>query len=181
MQGSCALGQPTALAQHWAVARTPPQFGAERRAAQLLGDAGFATYAPRYRQVHVLRGKRAQRVMPLFPSYLLVLMTPHQVRSVIAAARDRVTELLMSGDMPARLAHSEVARLRASEDRDGFVVLDLRSPFARGERVRVADGVFIGYRGVCEDMDAQARVAVLLSMMGRKVRVMLGAEQLEAA
>jgi transcriptional antiterminator RfaH len=49
-----------------------------------------------------------------------------------------------------------------------------------GDTVRIIDGVFSACLGLFEGMADRERVAVLLDLMGRKVRVVMGEEMLAA-
>lgn len=164
----------------WYVAKTQPRFGAERRAIDALTSAGHQTYRPLYSRTRVLRGRRTERVLPLFPTYLFVAAVAHWCR-VLDDARGHLLNLVMSGESPAIMHAAEVARLRATENHRGLVQLEERPRFLRDQRVRVTEGVFAGYRGLFQDATADERCSVLLSMLGRHVRVTLGAEALEAA
>jgi transcriptional antiterminator RfaH len=74
-----------------------------------------------------------------------------------------------------------VAALKAREDDKGFVKLDLRSPFAPGDKVRVLVGAFMDNAGLFNGMEDHDRVSILLDMLGRKVRVLLDADMVTAA
>jgi transcriptional antiterminator RfaH len=50
-----------------------------------------------------------------------------------------------------------------------------------GDKVRVVDGVFVESFGLFEGMADRDRVAILLDLLGRKVRVVLDRESVAAA
>ena len=71
--------------------------------------------------------------------------------------------------------------LRRREDADGFVQLDHRPRFSPGDKVRVVGGALCDSIGLYEGMSSRERVAILLELLGRKVRVVLDNQSVEAA
>ena len=71
--------------------------------------------------------------------------------------------------------------LELREDERGFVRLDTRPRFALGDTIRVVDGVFEACRGLFDGMADRERVAILLDLLGRKVRVVLDGDAVAAA
>ena len=74
-----------------------------------------------------------------------------------------------------------VDELRRREDEQGLIRLDLRPRLTPGAKVRVVDGVFSDCLGLFEGMADRERVAILLDLLGRKVRVVLDGESVAAA
>jgi transcriptional antiterminator RfaH len=163
----------------WYVVQTHPH--AEGKAASHLERQGYSVYLPR----HLKRRRHARRVdvvaAPLFPRYLFVamdLMTQRwrSVQSTIGVAR-----LVCSGEEPAVLPAAVIKELRSRENEAGFVQLDLRSKFAPGDKIRVVEGAFTTCLGLFDGMADRERVAILLDLLGRKVRVVLDGEAITAA
>jgi transcriptional antiterminator RfaH len=91
-----------------------------------------------------------------------------------------VTRPVCRGDVPAELPVAVIADLRRRKDQQGFV--QHRQPGLNpGDEVRVLRGAFSEFLGRFEGMTSGERVAILLDMLGRKVRVVLDAEVIEAA
>jgi transcriptional antiterminator RfaH len=82
---------------------------------------------------------------------------------------------------PVSVDDSVVDALKAREDESGFVRLERRSPFSPGDRVRVVDGAFVDSIALVEGVTDRERVSILLEFLGRKVRVLVGAELIAAA
>jgi transcriptional antiterminator RfaH len=164
---------------HWYVAQTLPN--AESRAVAHLGRQGFSTYLPRY----LKRRRHARRVdvvpTPLFPRYLFVEIDTavHRWRSICSTVG--VSRLVCNGDVPQAVPDPIVAALRAREDENGFVQFDLRSSFRAGDKICVLDGALTGCFGLYEGMKDSERIAVLLDLLGRKVRVIVDVESVAAA
>jgi transcriptional antiterminator RfaH len=75
------------------------------------------------------------------------------------------------GNDPVPLPEGVVDEIRAREGERGFVKLGLPAGVRPGSPVRLIDGVFAEYRGVLERLADDRRVAVLLNLLGREVRV----------
>lgn len=162
----------------WYVAQTHPH--AELRAAAHLERQGFATYLPRYRK----RRRHARRVetveAPLFPRYLFVAidLAAQRWRSIHSTLG--VSRLVCNGTDPEALPDDAIAQLRAREE-GGFVQLPVRPSFKPGEQVRILDGAFASCLGLYDGMQDGERLAVLLELLGRKVRIFLDPESVVAA
>jgi transcriptional antiterminator RfaH len=165
--------------ERWYVVQSQPN--AELKAAAHLNRQGFTTYLPRYMK----RRRHARRVedvpAPLFPRYLFVGidLTTQRWRSIFSTVG--VSRLVCNGDAPQAVPEPIVAALRARENERGLVQLDLSPRFRAGDKICVLDGALAGCFGLYEKMKDSERVAVLLDMLGRKVRVIVDAESVAAA
>jgi transcriptional antiterminator RfaH len=167
------------MSARWYVVQTHTH--AEAKAAAHLARQGFTAYLPRY----LKRRRHARRIetvaVPLFPRYLFVTVDVmcqrwRAIHSTIGVAR-----LVCNGDDPVAVADKVIETLRAGEDGQGFVSLRQRPRFALGEKVRVLDGVFADCLGLFDGMKGSDRVAVLLDLLGRKVRLVLDEFSVAAA
>jgi len=162
----------------WYVVQT--QAHAEAKACAHLLRQGYGVYLPRYlrRRRHARRTEAV--AAPLFPRYLFVAidMTVQRWRCIHSTCG--VTRLVCNGDEPAAVPEGVVDELRRHQDAHGLVRL---SPprFAEGDEIRVVDGVFRACHGLFDKMTDSERVAVLLDLLGRKVRVVLDGESIAAA
>lgn len=167
----------TSSAQRWFVVQTRPN--SESKATAHLARQGFEVYLPRY----LKRRSHARKVdmvsAPLFPRYLFVAFDPyvHGWRSIRSTLG--VTQLVCHGDRPVAVADDIVSDLRSREDDKGMVWLD-RKTFTPGEKIRVVSGAFCDHLGIFEGMSDRERVMVLLDLLGRKVRVLMGVDVVEA-
>jgi transcriptional antiterminator RfaH len=161
----------TLLTPRWYVVQTQPH--GETKAVWHLERQGYATYLPRYEK----RRRHARRIetvaAPLFPRYLFVAidMAAQRWRSIQSTIG--VSRLVCNGDDPAALADGVIDGLKRRQDERGFVLLDSRPRFKPGDQVRIVDGIFASRLGLFEGLSDGERVAVLLDMLGRKVRVVL--------
>lgn len=163
----------------WHVVQVHPR--AETKAQIHLDRQGFVTYLPRY----LKRRRHARRTeivpAPLYPSYLFVAFNRaiHRWRSIYSTVG--VARLVCNGEVPAAIDNSIIDGLKNRENADGFIQLGRRLQFAAGDKVRVREGVFCDCLGLFESMGDRERVAILLELLGRKVRVVLDEEFVVAA
>jgi transcriptional antiterminator RfaH len=167
------------MTSRWYVVQTQPH--AEIKAMGHLIRQGFVAYLPRY----LKRRRHARRVetvaAPLFPRYLFVTVDVETQRWRSIHSTTGVARLVCNGDDPAPVPPDVVAALQLREDDAGFVKLERRQQFTPGERVRVVDGVFADNLGLFEGMADKERVAILLDLLGRKVRILLDEGAITAA
>ena len=167
------------MTERWYVVQSQPN--AEQKAVFNLERQGFGTYLPRY----LKRRRHAHRVdivpTPLFPRYLFVTidLSAQRWRSIVSTIG--VSRLVCHGDRPAPIAGHILETLREREDMGGFVRLDLRPNFRAGDKIRVLDGIFTDCLGLYEGMRDSDRVAILLDLLGRKVRVTVDMESVAIA
>ena len=169
----------TDFCSRWYVVQTHPH--AEAKASWHLHRQGFTAYLPR-----ILKQRRHARCIervaaPLFPSYLFVSIDMATQRWLAIDSTIGVTRLVRNYDRPAPVDEEIVAALKRREDAAGFVQLECRPRFARGDKVRVIGGALFDCCGLYEGMTGQERVAILLELLGRKVRVVLDDHIIEAA
>jgi transcriptional antiterminator RfaH len=166
-------------AARWYVVQT--HVHAETKAVLHLDRQGYATYLPRY----LKRRRHARRIetvaAPLFPRYLFVAIDRASQRWRSIQSTIGVTHLVCNGDEPANVSNGVIEQLRGREDERGFITLDTRPRFACGDKIRVVDGVFDACMGLFDGMADRERVAILLDLLGRKVRVVLDGDSIAAA
>ena len=116
---------------------------------------------------------------PLFPRYLFVRidLDAEQWRSVLGTVG---VISLVGGDPPAPVADTVIEAIKARCDAQGLVRIDPGLGLSEGQGVRIAEGPLADLEGVFLEIDDQSRVAILLSLMGRRVRVQVDAGNVEA-
>jgi transcriptional antiterminator RfaH len=163
----------------WYVAHTQPH--AEAKAVAHLNRQGFEIYYPRY----LKRRRHARKIetvaAPLFPRYLFVAVDLEAQRWRSIYSTVGVTRLVCNGDDPAAVPAAVVAALKSREDAHGFIKIESRPAFRPGEQVRVLSGAFSSFLGLFEGMAERERIAILLDLLGRKVRIVLDADLVAAA
>jgi transcriptional antiterminator RfaH len=166
-------------ATRWYVVQTRPH--AENKASEHLRRQEFEVYLPRY----LKRRRHARRVdtitVPLFPNYLFVAIDVATQRWLSIQSTIGVARLVRDGDRPAPVPQGVIEMLKGREDANGHIQLDRTPRFSPGDHVRIAEGALCDCLGLYEGMSGEARVAVLLDLLGRKVRVFLRTDVIEAA
>lgn len=161
------------MAHQWYVVHTRPH--KEAHADLHLRRQGFATYLPRYQRSrrHARRTETVAR--PLFPRYLFVALDVARDRWRSIHSTIGVSHLILAGEEPLSVPDRIVAEIRARETDDGYVALGLPAGIGPGSRVRLIDGIFADAKGVLERIADDRRVAILLELLGREVRVFVPA------
>jgi transcriptional antiterminator RfaH len=163
----------------WYVVQT--QVNGELKAVQNLLRQGFGVYLPRYLKRRCHARKIDFTAKPLFPRYLFVAVDMATQRWRSIQSTFGVARLVSNGDDPAMVPDGVVCALKAREDAKGFIVMESRPFFAPGDRVRVQAGAFMDSEGLFSGLADHDRIAILLEMLGRKVRVCLDADMVAAA
>ena len=163
----------------WYAVRT--QINAEAKAARNLLRQGFEIYLPHYLKRRSHARKVEKIAAPLFPRYMFVRIDLATQRWRSVQSTYGVSHLVLNGSDPAPVAGEVIQALKAREDASGYVTLEQRPKFAIGEKVRVLAGVFADNLGLFDGMADRDRVAILLELLGRKVRVSLEADLVAAA
>ncbi|WP_246669526.1 MULTISPECIES: transcription termination/antitermination protein NusG [unclassified Bradyrhizobium] len=145
-----------------------------------LARQGFDVYFPRYLKRRSHAGKVDMVAAALFSRYVFVSIDLTKQQWRVIRSTVGVAQLVCHGDRPAPLADGIVAELRSREDDRGLIQLN-RSAFRPGEKVRVVGGAFADHLGMFEAMGDSERVAVLLDLLGRKVRAVMNINVIEAA
>jgi transcriptional antiterminator RfaH len=92
-----------------------------------------------------------------------------------------VLRLVTNGGEPAPVPAAIIDAMRQREDDKGYVKIDQGPAFNLGDKVRVLAGAFTDSLGLFDGMADRERVAILLDLLGRKVRVKLDAGLVVAA
>jgi transcriptional antiterminator RfaH len=163
----------------WYVVQT--HVNAETKAARNLIRQGFEIYLPKY----LKRRSHARKVecvpSPLFPRYLFVRIDIATQRWRSIHSTFGVSHLVSNGSEPAPVSQQVLCALKGREDEGGYVRLDPPPKFTVGEKVRVLAGLFADSLGLFDGMADRDRVAILLDLLGRKVRVSIDGGLIAAA
>jgi len=166
------------VAPSWYVVQT--QIHAERKAAANLQRQGFDTYFPRFLKRRKLARRVEQVAAPLFPRYLFVSIDLTNQRWLAIQSTLGVSHLIRMGDAPAVVLPGVIEGFKQREDENGLIRLVRQPLFAPGDKVTVLEGPFQDCYGLYEGLRDGDRVAILLDLLGRKVRVSLEPELVAA-
>lgn len=119
------------------------------------------------------------QIEPLFPRYLFIHLDAvtdnwAPIRSTIG-----VTNLVRFGEEPAVVPQGLVELLMARDNASGVQELPPEE-FRKGCRVRISEGLMMGYEGIYLAKTSRERVRILLDIVGTQTRVNLKLTYLEA-
>ena len=157
----------------WYAIKTNPK--QEAQAERSLRSLNFETFAPMIHERSQLRigTESGHRLAPLFPGYIFASFSAEHHLPSIRMARG-VQAILSFGNGPAQVDDSVITLLRAR-------VAELERPrqretFQPGDRVVIQDGLLCGLTGIfARKMGGSERVAVLLSVLNSRARIVLDA------
>src|SRR5262245_33529823 len=149
---------------YWTVAQLVPN--RTSLALHMLAQQNFTVYAPKIRELRIIRGRKTEVLSALFPGYAFVLIT---LQWHAAHWCPGVVRLVMDGMQPAKVADDVIREIRARE-RNGAIEFPRRVP-KRGDRIRILAGTCRGHLAIYAGMAAHERITVLLEMLGRQQRI----------
>jgi transcriptional antiterminator RfaH len=163
----------------WCVAHTQPL--KESVAQKNLLDQGYDVYMPRFKKTVRHARKVEERLMPLFPRYIFVGIDFSSALWRNINGTRGVSYVVMAGEnTPSKVPVSIIHELKSQEVSEGVVPLSSIITFSKGEKIRVIEGVFADHMAVFESMDDKSRVQVLLTFMGREMKMALPTYAVEA-
>jgi len=158
----------------WYAVHTQPR--REETALQNLMRQGFTAFLPQYRK----RRRHARRTdwvrAPLFPRYLFVAMDIARARWRAVSSTFGVAHLVCHGERPVSVPAGVVDDIRSRLDDNGLFQFATAAMFRKGEVVQVTFGPFADQLGLFEGVTDEDRVVLLLTLLGRQVRVKLPSE-----
>ena len=169
------MSEPT---MRWYVAQT--RVNCEAQAASNLLRQGYAVYYPRYLRQRRHARKLETVIRPLFPRYIFIGIDLAAQRWRVVCSTLGISHLVTTGDRPLPVPDAVIDDLRGREDKDGFVRLENRS-YSPGDKVRVVAGAFAETFALFEGLSDRERVSILLDLLGRQVRVVLGVDLIAPA
>lgn len=157
----------------WLVIHTKAR--AEEQAAAQLVNQGYKVFLPKIRE-RKRRSNRWQWVTgPLFPRYLFVNVTLGKkdvapIRSTIGVAT-----IVRFGQTMAQVSEDVITYLQAHQDEE-IGAVQAKNTYKPGDAVEILDGPFEGVNAVYQLRKGEDRVTVLIELLGRKSKVVLGKE-----
>jgi transcription antitermination factor NusG len=150
----------------WYCAQSPPN--EEFRAFRAISEAGFSAHLPRRLLKRRNYGRIQQLVRPLFATYLFIQFDVRADPWGAILRLPGVRRMLRGADgqpEPLRLGVVEAIQKRGRAG-DG-VIDDEAAAFPVGDPLRIVDGPFREWTGVCQWSTDEA-VGVLMTLFGRE-------------
>jgi len=150
----------------------------EKWARSNLWERGFEVYLPQYRRQRRHARKTDWVSAPLFPRYLFVSADPENPGQRSINSAPGVINLVSFGERPATISDQIIQAIRAREDAAGHVKLVETNTLKPGDQVRLHSGAMADHVGLFERRGDADRVVILLSLLGREVRVKVPANSI---
>jgi transcriptional antiterminator RfaH len=159
--------------QNWYVAYTCSRH--EKYLAEQCEKHGITAFLPVYAVQRYWKRRRAEVLLPLFPSYVFVRMALAERFRVLALPG--IVSLVSCRGVPAVVPESQIEPLRKA------VTLGRAEPcvyLQSGKRVRVTAGPLVGLEGVIHEVKNKVHVIVSFECMNRSVLISLDATEVAA-
>ena len=152
----------------------------ETKALFNLRRQGFNAYLPQHKKTR-RHARRTDIVLaPLFPKYLFVEFDLDMENWSCINSTLGVSKLIKFGTTPTPLPTELIDEIQAREDSKGMVTLNRDLDIKQGDKVTVINGAFNDHVGIFECQNDDARIVILLNLLGRDVRVRLPSSAISA-
>lgn len=152
----------------WMLATSKPYQG--REAVKEAEAQGFQCLLPEFRETRVERGRRVEKILPVFGSYLFVNLVPQwsdllEIRSI--------RDVVRYGEHPVPIPDRAIEELSSRIDENGFFIMPRkeRGRFKKNARVTPSDGPLKYFVGIYQGLTGRDREAALFNMMGASRRI----------
>ena len=144
-----------------------------------LSDKIEDVLVPMHEITEVKRGKRVQRKIKYFPSYILVRMEMNKELYHIVKNIQKVTGFLGTRGNPVPVSEKEIDKIMG-RIKEGTLAPKTQVSFDIGEQVKVCNGPFASFSGLVEEVDEEkSRLKVSVSIFGRPTPIDLEYNQVE--
>lgn len=178
----CEFNETVYLRQHcadlsfqrkWYAVFTVPQN--EKSAIKHLHLRNVESFLPTYETIRVWKNRqRVKTVLPLFPSYLFVHISPWERAQVLQCPG--VLHVVGNGRQYVPLEEAEIEFLRS-----GFHgrTVEPFSELVVGEKVRIKTGIMQGVEGILVRKNSSLRFVLTINLINRHAAVEVDADALE--
>lgn len=130
--------------------------------------------------VEVRKGEKRTSKRKFFPGYILVNMEFNERTWYVVKETPKVTGFVGgSPTNPSPVPEEEISRL-TNQISEGAIRPRPRIEFENGDQVRVADGPFLNFNGVVDEVNLEkGKLRILISIFGRSTPVELEFSQVE--
>ena len=144
-----------------------------------LNDKIEDVLVPMHEITEVKRGKRVQKKIKYFPSYILVRMEMNKELYHIVKNIQKVTGFLGARGNPVPVSEKEIDKIMG-RIKEGTLAPKTQVSFDIGEQVKVCNGPFASFSGLVEEVDEEkSRLKVSVSIFGRPTPIDLEYNQVE--
>jgi transcription antitermination factor NusG len=166
--------QDVADERRWYAVFTVPQN--EKSAIKHLDLRQIESFLPTYESARTWKNRqRVKVVLPLFPTYLFVHISPRERNRVLQAPG--VLQIVGNGREPLPLDDAEMEFLRSDFCRERT---EPYRDMVIGQRVRIRSGVMQGIEGVLVRKNSGFRFVLTLGLINQHAAIEVNAEDLES-
>ena len=147
----------------------------EKCVAEHCTQRGITAFLPLYNVQRRWKQRRAEVLLPLFPSYVFVRITLQDRLHILGLPG--IVSLVTFNNVPAVVPESQIECLQRA------IALGRAEPCVylhSGTRIRVTSGPLVGLEGIVVEMRNKVQVIVSFEWMARSVAISLDAEDVEA-
>ncbi|MGA2888115.1 MAG: UpxY family transcription antiterminator [Terracidiphilus sp.] len=157
----------------WYAIFTLPQN--EKAAVKHLDIREIESFLPTYETVQVWKNRQRKKVvLPLFPTYLFVHISPTERRKVLQSPG--VLQIVGNGRESAALLDSEIDFLRSGFCRQR---VEPYRELVIGQKVRIKSGVMQGLEGTLVRKSNSTKFVLTLELINQHAAIQVDAEELE--
>lgn len=137
---------------------------------------GFICFQPLVRQTKRRGSQFFDVSRPVFPGYIFVQLIPTNMTWRKINNTVGVAKLLCMNNRPLMVPAGLVESLKENLDVDGCLTESV--DFKEGDRIKILSGPFADFVTEIESVEADARVSLLLRLMGQNARISLDLSQI---
>ena len=142
-----------------------------------MQDKIFQVVVPTEEEIEIREGHRRKTKRRVFPGYILVQMLMDEESWYVVRNTPGVTGFVGTGSRPTPLRPEEARKIF---DRMEMEAPKIKVGFREGQTVRIADGPFVDFVGVVENLNLdKGKVTVMVSFFGRDTPVELDLLQVQ--
>ncbi len=151
---------------NWYAIYTKPK--CENSTARLLNNAGIETLSPRITVLKRVRGKYADVVEQLFPSYIFAFFDKEKHSHMIKYTRG--VKYIVGKENPLAVHPEIIAAIK--ERMEGDFIVQTPEKLVKGDRILIQEGPFKDFYGVFErDLPGKKRSMILLEALYCKLDI----------
>ena len=161
---------------NWYVLNSKPH--KERQVAEYLRGRGVQVYLPLVRVNPI--NPRASHERPYFPSYLFTKIDIEATGINAIQWAPGIKDLVRFGGQPASVSDNFVSALRRRLSEISAAGGEFFDGLQQGDHVRITQGPFAGYEALFDRrLSGEDRVRILLTFLGERTRMEIGAGAVE--
>lgn len=160
----------------WYTIHTKPH---QEKVAELnIRSLGIETLYPKIKKEKIIRRKKRDLVLPLFPGYLFAYFNLETHYRMVHYAGG-VNKVVSFGDQPPMPVDNQVIEAINDRMKEGYISLE-PIDLAPGDLVEIKDGPFEGLSAIFErEMPDKERVVLLLDILSRQTHILIDRQRVE--